>query len=298
MPVDATFSAPGRFWKGNLHTHSTRSDAARDPEAVCALYCDAGYDFLALTDHFLPAFGFPIVDTRSFRTNRFTTILGAEVHAPVTEIGELWHLLAVGLPLDFPKTPPSEWAPELATRCIAAGAFVAIAHPAWYALTERDVDSITAAHAIEIYNHTSEVKVRRGDSSSLCDVLLSKGRRVTLCATDDAHFHHPDWFGGWVMVKAETLEPEGLLEALKAGHYYSSQGPHIDGITVTGDVLEVECSPASAIMALGRGSASAVTLGADLTRAQLSIAQLKSGYARIVVVDERGRKAWSNPMWW
>jgi hypothetical protein len=51
-------------------------------------------------------------------------------------------------------------------------------------------------------------------------------------------------------------------------------------------------------MALGRGSASAVTLGADLTRAQLSIAQLKSGYARIVVVDERGRKAWSNPMWW
>jgi hypothetical protein len=24
MPVDATFSAPGRFWKGNLHTHSTR----------------------------------------------------------------------------------------------------------------------------------------------------------------------------------------------------------------------------------------------------------------------------------
>ena len=76
MPVDATFAAPGRFWKGNLHTHSTRPDAARDAEVVCALYRDAGYDFLALTDHFLPAFGFPIVDTRGFRTNRFTTILG------------------------------------------------------------------------------------------------------------------------------------------------------------------------------------------------------------------------------
>ena len=127
MPVDATFAAPGRFWKGNLHTHSTRPDAARDAEVVCALYRDAGYDFLALTDHFLPAFGFPIVDTRGFRTNRFTTILGAEVHAPATEIGELWHLLAVGLPLDFTKTPPSERAPELAARCIAAGAYVAIA---------------------------------------------------------------------------------------------------------------------------------------------------------------------------
>src|SRR5581483_6282914 len=194
------FNALGRFWKGNLHTHSTRSDARRDPETVCALYRDAGYDFLALTDHFLPQFGFPIVDTRQYRTNRFTTILGAEVHAPATELGELWHILAVGLPQDFAKTLPSERAPQLAARCMAAGAYVAIAHPAWYAITEKDADSITAAHAVEIYNHTSEVKCGRGDSSSLYDVLLSKGRRLTACATDDAHFHYDDWFGGWVMV--------------------------------------------------------------------------------------------------
>ena len=275
------------------HLLLDRSDA--DPEAVCALYRDAGYDFLALTDHFLPAFGFPIVDTRGFRTNRFTTILGAEVHAPATEIGELWHLLAVGLPLDFAKTPPSERAAELAARCVATGAYVAIAHPAWYALTERDVDSIPAAHALEIYNHTSEVKVRRGDSSGLCDVLLSKGRRFSLCATDDAHFHFADWFGG-CDGEGRNARARGSIEALKAGLYYSSQGPQIHGITVSGDVLEVECSPASAIMALGRGSASACTVGTDVTRARLPIAALKSGFARVVIVDERGRKAWSNPI--
>ena len=72
---------------------------------MCALYRDAGYDFLALTDHFLPKYGFPIVDTRPFRTNRFTTLLGAEVHAPATELGEMWHILAVGLPADFAPTP-------------------------------------------------------------------------------------------------------------------------------------------------------------------------------------------------
>jgi hypothetical protein len=119
-----------------------------------------------------------------------------------------------------------------------------------------------------------------------------------LCATDDAHFHIADWFGGWVMVKAETLEPEALIEALKSGLYYSSQGPLIHGIAASGDVLEVECSPASAIMALGRGSASACTVGTDITRARLPIAALKSGFARVVIVDERGRKAWSNPLWW
>ena len=26
MPVDPAFTAPGRFWKGNIHTHSTLSD--------------------------------------------------------------------------------------------------------------------------------------------------------------------------------------------------------------------------------------------------------------------------------
>jgi hypothetical protein len=36
------FAGPGRFYKGNLHTHSTRSDGAHDPATVCALYRDAG----------------------------------------------------------------------------------------------------------------------------------------------------------------------------------------------------------------------------------------------------------------
>ena len=46
-------------------------------------------------------------------------------------------------------------------------------------------------------------------------------------AGDDAHFHNGDLdaFGGYVMVKSETLEPESLLGALKAGEFYSSSGP-------------------------------------------------------------------------
>ena len=298
MEIEAAFAAPGRFFKGNLHTHSTRSDGARDPEVVCALYRDAGYDFLALTDHFLAKFNFPIVDTRRYRSDRFTTILGAEVHAPRTSVGEMWHILAVGLPIDFERTPPTETGAELAARSAAAGAYVAIAHPAWYALTLEDAETLSAAHAVEIYNHTSEVKVSRGDSSSLVDVMLSKGRRMTLCATDDAHFHVEDWFGGYVMVKATSLEPDALVAALKAGRYYSSQGPELHGIAISGDTIEIECSPARAVIALGRGSSSAFAHGRDLERVQLPLDELKTGgFARVVITDEQGRKAWSNPMW-
>ena len=101
---DPAFSAPGRFWRGNLHTHSTRSDGVLDPEEVCRRYKAEGYDFIALTDHFVSAFAYPIVDTRPFRDERFTTILGAELHSGAMENGELWHILAVGLPDDFAPT--------------------------------------------------------------------------------------------------------------------------------------------------------------------------------------------------
>lgn len=45
----SAFSAPGRFWKGNLHTHSNRSDGALEPAEVCRRYREAGYDFLCLS---------------------------------------------------------------------------------------------------------------------------------------------------------------------------------------------------------------------------------------------------------
>ena len=129
------FDKPGRFYRGNLHSHSTRSDGHLTPEALCAFYREAGYDFLAVTDHFMAKWDLlPITDTRPSRTADFTTLLGAELRSWSTENGELWHLLAAGLPLDFAPTPPEQDGPALAARAVAAGAYLAIAHPAWYAL--------------------------------------------------------------------------------------------------------------------------------------------------------------------
>ena len=75
--METPFSKPGRFWRGNLHTHSTRSDGRRSPEEVCRFYETAGYDFLALTDHFMEQYDWPIIDTGPFRTATFTTLIGA-----------------------------------------------------------------------------------------------------------------------------------------------------------------------------------------------------------------------------
>ena len=41
----------GNHWyKGNLHTHTTRSDGKLSPDDTKRFYRSQGYDFLALTD--------------------------------------------------------------------------------------------------------------------------------------------------------------------------------------------------------------------------------------------------------
>jgi hypothetical protein len=299
------FSLPGRFWRGNLHTHSTLSDGALAPEKVVEAYKDAGYDFMMLSDHFIGNYNWPIADTRAMRSNRFTTILGSELHAPATAVGELWHIVAAGLPLDFEPAAPDETGAALARRAAEAGAFIGIAHPAWSQLTIEDGRAIDCAHAVEIYNHGCAVECDRGDGWYLLDQLLTENRRLTAFATDDAHFWTPDHFGGWVNVKSESLEPEVLLEALKQGQYYSSQGPQIHEVAVSGNEMSIACSPVDTIVVVCGNSRTVGRHGRAITSATLDLTKLDKGWLlkepspwlRAIVIDHSGRRAWTNPIW-
>lgn len=306
MPLLAPFSTPGRFWRGNLHTHSNLSDGALAPAAVVEAYKNAGYDFMQLSEHFIGNFDWPIADTRSFRSNNFTTLIGAELHAPETQVGELWHIVAAGLPLDFPKNRDGETGAQVAARAREAGAFIGIAHPAWSQLTIEDGRAIASAHAVEIYNHGCAIENDRGDGWYLLDQLLTEGKRLSAFATDDAHFKTPDHFGGWVHVKAQSLDPDVLLAALKHGEYYSSQGPQIYAIEMEGKEIAISCSPVDTITVLCGTSRTMVRNGRAITDASFDLAKLEKGWLlkkqspwfRVVVIGSDGRKAWSNPIWW
>lgn len=302
----SAFTAPGRFWRGNLHTHSNLSDGVLSPAEVCRRYADEGYDFICLSDHLVGRYGYPIADTIPFRTNGFTTVLGAEVHTDRMANGEIWHILAVGLPQDFarPEAPDfegansRETAAALARRCAEAGAFVAIAHPEWNGMTAADALLIDAAHAVEIYNHGCAVECDRGEGTAILDHLLAQGRRLTACATDDAHFAGPDHFGGWVMVKAPEADPDSLLRALKAGEYYSSQGPRLHDLRFEGEEIVIHCSPAERVVAVGARATAAQRYGNGMTEARLPLARFRTGgWLRLTVFDRHGRRAWSNPIW-
>ena len=119
-----------------------------------------------------------------------------------------------------------------------------------------------------------------------------------LCATDDAHFSEPDHFGGWVMVKAEENTPEALLEALKAGHHYSSTGPELCGLHWEDTSVTVESSAAQSVIVQGQGSAAVAVHGHSMTRTRVSLDRFKnSDWLRVTVIDAAGKRAWSNPFW-
>jgi predicted metal-dependent phosphoesterase TrpH len=300
------FSNPGRFWRGNLHTHSNLSDGALPLDDVVSRYKAVGYDFLMMSEHFTHHFNYPIADTRHLRGNDFTTILGAELHAPVTSAGEWWHIVAAGLPLDFEPVKTGETGPQLAKRAAESGAFVGIAHPAWSQLTIEDGRALSFAHAVEIYNHGCAVECDRADGFYLLDQLLNEGHKhLSAFATDDAHFKSADHFGGWVHVKAESLDPDVLLAALKRGDYYSSQGPQFHDISLNGQELTVECSPVDTIAVVCGISRTAVQIGRAITGATLNLKKLEDGWLmektspwfRVVLIDNAGKRAWSNPIW-
>ena len=100
----------GRFFRGNLHCHSNRSDGLLEPEAVVGAYREAGYDFLCLSDHFEEEYGWRVTDTRSLRDENFTTILGAELSFAPWDKRDCYWVTVAGLPPDFGWPPADDHA--------------------------------------------------------------------------------------------------------------------------------------------------------------------------------------------
>lgn len=291
------FDKPGRFYRGNVHTHSTTSDGRLPPDTVAARYREAGYDFVALTDHLLERYGWRFTDVTGLGDDGFTVLGGAELHGPGLSGPEaLWHIVAVGLPAGFAHNSAGETGQQLARRAVAAGAWVGAAHPAWYGATAADVASLGPIHALEVFNAACAELNDRGDSFAVYQELLASGARLDLFASDDTHFNgSDDSFKAWVMVKAPSLAAPDLVRALKAGNYYSSTGPRILDITCQGSVLKVRCTPVTRVYLAGLGARVRSAVGAALAEVELDTAGFEGAVVRVTLVAAGGGRAWTNP---
>jgi hypothetical protein len=294
------FKSGHRFLRGNLHGHSTHSDGMLAADAVVDTYQRLGYDFTCLSDHLWQNDSFAadtVFDSAHLDRENFITLPSAELHCHGKRFDQdgLWHIVANGLPVDFACPDAAETAPQLVARAIAAGAYVSLAHPEWYAMTGDEALSVAAAHAVEIHNYSCVISSARGSGIAVADLLLNEGHRISFTATDDSHFDLPDYGGGWVMVAASELSQTAIIAALKAGHHYASTGADFTDMSLDGMMLTVKTTPVDSIVVAGAGYSAMARHGKNMTLAHFDLSGLASDWFRVTIRDAAGKMAWSNP---
>jgi hypothetical protein len=100
------------------------------------------------------------------------------------------------------------------------------------------------------------------------------------------------------MVKAKENKPDALLQALKNGHFYSSEGPELHHIELDKNQISINSSAVSTVIVQAKGSSTVAVHGASMTQAKIKLGRVsQSEWIRVTVKDAAGRRAWSNPIW-
>jgi hypothetical protein len=298
-----------RWYKGNLHAHTDRSDGRLPPSVVADWYSGQGYDFLAITDH-------GRVTSLESPHNELLIVPGIEVTALDERSGVFFHIVALFEPRDVPAVSSLKVASPQATvdSLLAARGTVVLAHPYWLGVSSAETGAVAGPVAVEIYNHLCELERGRGFSEQQWDELLLAGRRLWGVASDDCHFRMLDAGGGWVMLRARELTPAAILEAFRRGDFYSTQGPEVkrwgvqrsagrDPLGMSPEEVAVECSPCRKVIFYADrwlGSVVEAPSGpgeqAPLITSAKYVLTGKESYVRAVCIDEAGRRAWTNPV--
>jgi hypothetical protein len=300
------FESEGIWLRCALHAHTNNSDGELSPDMLVNHYEWAGYDVLAITDHW--------VRTDERGTKKLLVIPSAELNANAPTQDNDAHVIALGIAVD-PVMPEGSFAglQEVVSWVSENGGVPFLAHTYWSGLHTQQWWDCEGLYGIEVWNSACELELGRGDSSIHWDEALERGRMVYALATDDSH--HPGFDSGfaWTWVRAAEKTQEAVLDALRNGLFYGSTGPEIKDLELTDGDVVVRCSPAQSItLYCGRwhgARANAGRLGypghSEILerddRGLITAARLlrphRAPYGRIEVADGHGTKAWTNPFW-
>ena len=305
----------GRYYKANLHCHTVLSDGHLTAEEVKQAYMERGYSIVAFTDHRKYAWH------RELDQEDFLAIAAYEVDINDFEkqAGDFSRLKTYHLNLY--DTKPWENSQQKAASILPERRYTDICsingyiakmremgfltcynHPYWSLQTYDDYKDLRGLFAMEIYNHGCEHDGLYGFNPQVYDEMLRTGQRLYALATDDNHDTNPighplnDSFGGFVQIAAQELTYPAVIEALRTGRFYWSQGPELKGVSIENGVLQVKTSPVEKIFVTveGRDSYKAVVApGESLIEAQFPLTG-KEGWFRIQVRDSRGLFAGTN----
>lgn len=290
-----------RRLKLGLHTHTTLSDGHKTPEEVAAIYKQAGYDAIALTDHW--------VYGAEGEINGLTILSGCEYNVggvdEWTGVHETYHIVGVGMtydpeiPLDYLHNQDGRIRDRVRhmVRLIReVGGLAILAHPAWSLNTSEQILGCGDFDATEIYNSVSDWGMSdRPYSGLIVDQIASYGMFLPLLATDDTHYYDGDQCRGWVAAEADAVEELGVVEALRQGRFYATMGPEVHLTRISPTAVKLTCSPAVKVAFLSNSvwSAGRMVRGEGITEATYEFKRHEI-FVRAEVTDACGRVGYSN----
>lgn len=310
----------GKWYKGNLHMHTTLSDGELEPVEAIGVYREAGYDFIAITDHRKVS--------HLWQDENFLLLPGVEWDTGDAVKAPVYHILGIGMnrdTADFYHGAPYEGAPlgnkraglwvggksgrrryhphpqAVIDAIRAAGGIAILAHPAWSVMSPEEIYDLHGLTAAEIFNSVSGFPFNPGrdEASYYWDIWAKNGKLVNCVANDDSHYYKGEQTKAFTMVNAPALRPDAIMEALRKGNFYASTGPKFHSIDYDpeNNTVTVECSrdvrevvfktntpwPDNGYQRInGRGRTSYQIMREDR-------------FVRIELIDQEGRKAWSSP---
>jgi hypothetical protein len=279
-----------RWWKGSVHVHSSRSDGAKSPAELAVLYASAGFDFIALTDHWIasPPDDLPLKPP-------LLVLDGVELDGE-DSAGAFLHVLCLGRFTGIERDMGMDAAIAAVRR---QGGITVLAHPLWSGNSEADALR-HGFDGVEAYNNIATWLNGKGSGVFHWERMLERSPAVFGLAVDDAHLStaHPTWNGGWIHVDTPSLERRDILESIRSGRFVASCGPGIHALEARDREVTVRCSPVRFARLVGpkfHGQRLAALEGPLLTRATFTVPE-EWPHARIEVEDESGRRAWTNAL--
>ena len=287
------FEATGREYKGNLHMHTTLSDGMKSPMDAVLAYEAASYDFLGITDHrrmtFLPEY-----------RGRMLLLPGIEMDEEPTE-REVIHLLGIGMDERLMAgIKPGMKSQDTIDKIRGAGGLPFLAHPHWSMNRLATVKGLQGLAGVEIFNSVSRppYNADRADSTHILDLLASDGLLYPTIATDDCHYYGQEFARSFTLVQACSLGEKDVMDALRGGRFYASQGPRFLKVELDVETVRVACSPVDAVLFhsdLAWNNHRAVS-GSGVTRAEYRLDRARGeSFVRVILIDREGRRAWLNP---
>ncbi len=279
----------GKKWfKGNTHIHSTASDGGKDFVELADMYAKEGYDFLFRTDHWKAS------DVKNDDTEYpLLWCNGIELDGK-GGAENFYHVICLGKFDGISRE--MEFLPAMESVRKQGGIMI-LAHPFWSGNTEADALRYDF-HGVEIYNHVCHWLNGKSDGRVYWEAMLKNNSDMLAFSADDAHIRDPHlgWNGGWIMINADELSEKSILESIRSGNYYSTQGPEFQSIEFDGAKIKIKTSPVQYIRLVGNanfGNRVGGFTSAEVTEAEFELPE-NMPFLFIELEDANGKCAWTN----